>query len=134
MYYKSNKKIESEIQKRNIVITSSKIDHKHLIVYRGWKLSDLTKAGLTNYVASLSINRLNITRYPIPEHYESAGTAPYLIKDNYKKITMSPWIVHSIHNSLESAIDKAKTLVSMIGISNVKLIKTVPFDQFVKIK
>ena len=62
------------------------------------------------------------------------GVAPYYIKDNYKKIEMSPWMIHSIHNSLESALQSARKIVSMIGMENVKLIKYVPIDQFVKLK
>ena len=108
--------------------------HTKLTVYRGWKISTLESNGFKDYTTKFEITGNNITRCPIPEHYEQDGTAPYLIKDNYKKIPLSPWILHSVHNSLESGINKAKQLVAMIGINNVKLIKTVPFDQFVKIK
>ena len=89
---------------------------------------------MSNYILSLKVVRQNITRYVIPEHYEPANAAPYIVKDNYKKIPLSPWILHSVHNSLESGLEKARKLVSMIGLENVKLIKTVPFDQFIKIK
>ena len=105
-----------------------------LTVYKGWKLDTLQQNGFNNYAKKFEITKDNLTKCPIPEHYEQDGTAPYLIKDNYKKIPLSPWILHSVHNSLESGINKAKQLVAMIGINNVKLIKTVPFDQFVKIK
>ena len=47
---------------------------------------------------------------------------------------MSPWFVHATYSSLESALERAKLLVDMIGLENVKLIKLVPFDQFVKIQ
>lgn len=107
---------------------------QYINYFTGWKVSDLKAANMGNYIATLSVVQANITRYPIPAHYEPSGKAPYLIKDNYKKIPLSPWILHSVHNSLESGLEKARTLVSMIGIDNVKLIKTVPFDQFVKIK
>ena len=102
--------------------------------YTGWKVADLEAANMGNFISSLSITKPNLTRYSIPAHYESSGKAPYLIKDNYKRIPLSPWILHSVHNSLGSGLEKARTLVSMIGIDNVKLIKVVPFDQFVKIK
>ena len=46
---------------------------------------------------------------------------------------MSPWFVHATYGSLEAALEKAKTLVDMLGIENIKLIKVVPFDQFIKI-
>ena len=102
--------------------------------FTGWKVADLEAANMGNFFASLEVKQENITRYAIPAHYEPSGKAPYLIKDNYKKIPLSPWILHSVHNSLESGLEKARVLVSMIGIDNVKLIKTVPFDQFIKIK
>jgi hypothetical protein len=107
---------------------------QYINYFTGWKVSDLEAANMGNFIASLIVDQSNLTRYPIPAHYEPSGKAPYLIKDNYKKIPLSPWILHSVHNSLESGLEKARVLASMIGIDNVKLIKTVPFDQFVKIK
>lgn len=115
-------------------INSSVANPTSLTVYTGWKLSELEKANMSNYILSLDVKRQNLTRYVIPEHYEPANAAPYIVKDNYKKIPLSPWILHSVHNSLESGLEKARKLVSMIGLENVKLIKTVPFDQFIKIK
>ena len=116
--------------------------HPTLRWYKGWKISDLEAANMGNFIASLIVtngvkdksSNKNITRYAIPAHYEPTGQAPYIIKDNYRKIPLSPWILHSIHNSLESGLNRAKELVSMVGINNVKLIKTVPFNQFIKIK
>lgn len=107
---------------------------QYINYFTGWKVADLEAANMGNFIASLIVTQSNLTRYPIPAHYESSGKAPYLIKDNYKKIPLSPWILHSVHNSLESGLEKARVLASMIGIDNVKLIKTVPFDQFIKIK
>lgn len=107
---------------------------QYINYFTGWKVADLEAANMGNFIASLTVAQSNLTRYPIPAHYEPSGKAPYLIKDNYKKIPLSPWILHSVHNSLESGLEKARALVSMIGIDNVKLIKTVPFDQFIKIK
>lgn len=122
----------TETDNRNQCLSESQ--HPHLLWYKGWKISDLEAADMGNFISTLKVERENLTRYPIPAHYETSGKAPYLIKDNYKKIPLSPWILHSVHNSLESGLEKAKEIVSMIGIDNVKLIKTVPFDQFVKIK
>lgn len=82
----------------------------------------------------IDVDREQIKTTTFPGHYEEALNAPYLIKDTYKKIQLSPWFVNCTCGSLESALEKAKTLVDMIGIDNVKLIKIVPFDQFVKIK
>lgn len=69
----------------------------------------------------------------IPGHYEDTTEDPYLVIDTYKAIPMSPWFVHATYGSLEAALTKAKTLVDMLGIENIKLIKLVPFDQFIKI-
>ena len=84
--------------------------------------------------SQITIAQTNLLKTIIPEHEEPMGTPPYYIKDNYKKIEMSPWMIHSIHNSLESALQSARKIVSMIGMENVKLIKYVPIDQFVKLK
>ncbi len=130
-----NKKLEQISQDDiNNALEAAVGTHKTLTVYKGWKLNTLQTNGFNNYAKKFEITKDNLTKCPVPEHYEQDGTAPYLIRDNYKKIPLSPWILHSVHNSLESGINKAKQLVAMIGINNVKLIKTVPFDQFVKIK
>lgn len=104
--------------------------------YTGWRLDDLIRIGFT--VDKIGINvpvyDSNIIRDIIPAHYEIDGNNPYYIKDTYKKIQLSPWMVHSIHKSLESGLEAAKTLVAMLGINNVKLIKYVPMDQFIKVK
>lgn len=104
--------------------------------YTGWKLDSLTSAGylVGTYASNLCVNQKNIIQTVIPAHYEESGDNPYIIKDTYKKVALSPWILHSVHKSLESGLDSAKKLVSMLGISNVKLIKYVPVDQFIKIK
>ena len=70
----------------------------------------------------------------IPGHYEDVNSYPYLIKDTYKRIQLSPWFVNCTTCSLEAALIKAKILVDMTGLDNVKLIKLVPFGQFVKIQ
>lgn len=59
---------------------------------------------------------------------------PYVVKDDYVRIPMSPWCLSSCYGSLEAALEKCKTLVDMLGMTNVKLIKVVPFDQFIRIR
>ena len=81
-----------------------------------------------------TILKTQILSTMIPGHYEDVNDYPYLIKDTYKRIQLSPWFVNCTTCSLESAITKAKILVDMIGLDNVKLIKIVPFGQFVKIQ
>lgn len=60
--------------------------------------------------------------------------APYAIMDTYKRIPLSPWFMNCITASLDAALEKAKKLVGMIGMENVKVIKVVAFDQFLKMK
>lgn len=86
-----------------------------------------------NLYASVTITQSQIQTKLIPGHYEDTTEYPYLIIDTYKSIPMSPWFVHATYGSLEAALTKAKALVEMLGIENIKLIKVVPFDQFIKI-
>lgn len=58
---------------------------------------------------------------------------PYVVKDSYIRIPMSPWIKGAHCGSLESAIEKCKTLVGMIGMENVKLVKIVDIRQKIRI-
>ena len=87
-----------------------------------------------NLYGSVKVMQSDIETLPIPAHYEDDNDAPYVIIDTYKKIQLSPWFVNCTCGSLESAITKAKKLIEMIGIENVKVIKVVPFDQSIKIK
>lgn len=88
----------------------------------------------SNLYGSVTVTQAQIETTQIPGHYDDAQEAPYLIIDTYKRIQLSPWFVNCTCGSLESALTKARTLVDMLGIENVKLIKLVPFDQFIKIK
>ena len=83
---------------------------------------------------SVTINSSQLKTIDVPEHYEDTTSYPYVIKDTYKRIQMTPWFIHATYSSLESALEKAKMLIEMIGLNNVKLIKIVPFDQFIKIQ
>lgn len=100
----------------------------------GWELDQIIERGSFNISHTITINDENIIKDTIPEHYEDTDTNAYYIKDEYVPIPLSPWMLHSIHASLESALESAKKLVSMVGIDNVKLVKHVPLDQFIKIK
>ena len=88
----------------------------------------------SNLHGSVTIKSNQIQTIEVPGHYEETTEYPYVIKDTYKRIQMSPWFVHATYSSLEAALERAKLLVDMIGLDNVKLIKVVPFDQFVKIQ
>ena len=87
----------------------------------------------SNLYGSVTIQQSQVSTTSIPGHYEDTIEYPYLVIDTYKAIPMSPWFVHATYGSLEAALEKAKTLVDMLGIENIKLIKIVPFDQFIKV-
>ena len=91
-------------------------------------------AGTTGISSGATIRPNQVKTTTIEGHYEDTTEDPYLVIDTYKAIPMSPWFVHATYGSLEAALEKAKVLVDMIGLDNVKLIKIVPFDQFVKIQ
>lgn len=92
---------------------------------------NLSPAGL---YSSVTVKNTQLKTVQIPGHYEDVTDAPYAIKDTYKRIQLSPWFVNTTTGSLETALKRVKTLADMLGIDNVKLIKIVPFDQFIKIR
>lgn len=59
---------------------------------------------------------------------------PYMIIDVYERVWFSPWFSVHVCGSLSSALEKAKVIVSAIGIDNVKIIKLVNLDQFIRIR
>ncbi len=59
---------------------------------------------------------------------------PYMIVDVYERVWFSPWFSVHVCGSLKSALEKAKIIVGAIGIDNVKIIKLVSIDQFIKIR
>lgn len=75
-----------------------------------------------------------IKTYQIPGHWEESFETPYVIHDVYEKVAQEPWFPYCTEHSLEKALEKAKALVDKIGLENVKLVKVVPTDQFLKIK
>ena len=98
-----------------------------IIIFNNLSIETLSKYGSRGSEVTQIQTKL------IPGHYEDTTEYPYLIIDTYKSIPMSPWFVHATYGSLEAALTKAKSLVEMLGIENIKLIKIVPFDQFIKI-
>lgn len=111
---------------------------------KGFTKNAMTKGGYgNNYLKhsiyggkAIIVREDCLKRKIIPGHYEDATSediAPYVVKDTYARAKTSPWFVNSTYGSLEAALDKAKMLVDAIGIDNVKVIKVVPIDQFVKI-
>lgn len=87
-----------------------------------------------NACTKVVIKPEHIEEYTIPAHYEDVADYPYVIYDTYERIEQSPWFILSTHGSLTSALEKAKAVVKAVGLNNVKLIKIVPTDQFIKIK
>lgn len=64
------------------------------------------------------------------EHIEE----PYMIKDMYKRIPLSPWFTNCVTSSFPVALEKAEKLVNMVGIENVRIHKMVKLDQKLTIK
>ncbi len=93
-----------------------------------------TSIGENQMFESIGYEAADIQTAIIPAHYEEVATGAYAIKDRYERIESSPWVINSTTDSLESALIKAEQLVEAIGLENVKVIKLVPLDQFVKIK
>jgi hypothetical protein len=75
-----------------------------------------------------------IKTYKIPGHWEESYEAPYAIQDVYEKVAQEPWFPYSTEHSLEKALEKASALIEKIGLENVKLVKVVPTNQFLKTK
>lgn len=86
-----------------------------------------------NSCAKVVITPSHVEKYTIPAHYEEVADYPYIICDTYERIEQSPWFILSTHGSLTSALEKTKAIVKSVGIENVKLIKIVPTEQFIKI-
>lgn len=100
----------------------------------------LTDAEYANVTANngrgfttITIKPDQVETYEIPAHYEYSADYPYMICDTYERIEQSPWFILSTHASLNSALEKAKAVVKSVGLDNVKVIKVVPTDQFIKI-
>lgn len=93
--------------------------------------SILSAGGLA--FTEMKIQPSQVETYEIPAHFEEQADYPYAICDTYERIEQSPWFVLSTHESLTSALEKVKAVVKAVGIENVKLVKVVPTDQFVKV-
>lgn len=76
-----------------------------------------------------------VPNYLKPESYitEDESQYPYVVKDCYKRVPMSPWIKGSVFGSLDAAIEKCKVLTKAIGLNNIMLIKTVAIRQKIKL-
>ena len=83
--------------------------------------------------STVTISSEKVETYEIPAHYEEVADYPYVVCDTYEQIEQSPWFILSTHGSITSALEKAKAVVKSVGINNVKLIKVVPTEQFIKI-
>ena len=112
-------------------IAIGKNEMNDIVIFRKYHI--FAQRNSDSLYGSVTIQQSQVSTTSIPGHYEDTVEYPYLVIDTYKAIPMSPWFVHATYGSLEAALTKAKVLVEMLGIENIKLIKTVPFDQFIKI-
>ena len=103
------------------------------IHYFGVPRSVLESAGYDSICTEVSITGNNISqKVLLPNEYNS-DSAPYFIKDIYKKIDEAPWMVYSHEKSLQAAVNKCKALVKRVGIDNVKLIKNINVESIIDV-
>lgn len=134
LFWDNEKGYTDNPSNHGINMTSSVPVTRQYHTLRGFKVDATEAQGYRFKGNYIEIAKENIRKDVIPAHYEDSGKSPYIIKDQYEKVSLSPWMLHSVHNSLDSGLTAAKTLVSMIGIDNVKLVKYVPVGQFIDIK
>ncbi len=140
---------EVKIYYSNIVVDAlQNIDYmRNYLLYAsvGWQCGGplASTTGVTYPIAYISNSKMyryvhidasDIETTTIPGHYEDASEAPYAIMDQYTRIENSPWLINCTVGSLKAALEKARILVDMIGIENVRIIKVVPFAQYIDIK
>lgn len=87
-----------------------------------------------NVFNALLLDASDLETTEMPEHYEDSPENPYMIKDTYARIEDSPWMVNCITGSLTAALEKAKKIADVLGMENVKIVKLVEVDQFIKIR
>lgn len=103
------------------------------IHYFGIPKSVLESAGYDSICTEVDIIGKNISqKVLLPNEYNS-DSAPYFIKDIYKKIDEAPWMVYSHEKSLQAAVNKCKSLVKRVGIDNVKLIKNINVESIIDV-
>lgn len=67
---------------------------------------------------------------------ESAGSQkqiPEVYYERMKRVKLDPWFLYSTHGSLLAAMEKARTLVNILGKNGVKIGKVVPLEQYIEI-
>lgn len=127
----ADQQLEAEQERDDMVINGNSASCNKfdmLFVYGGAK-----KYYHKDYISSTD-TWVERTKMPTGDNgSDSAHGYPYVIKDYYLRIPMSPWIKGSCYGSLEAAILKCKELANSIGLNNIKLIKTVAIGQKIKI-
>lgn len=130
-------KVGSDVQLTDIAYYTPKTQGYNSNKASNAVLSDVYEMLVANggdVYSEVKIKPEQVETYEIPAHYEEVAEYPYIVADTYERIEQSPWFILSTHSSLTSALEKVKAVVKSVGIENVKLIKTVPSEQFIKIK
>ena len=81
-------------------------------------------------------NNVWVEKIGVPNGLNEAnvpGGYPYLVKDTYIRVPMSPWCKGAVYGSLTAALERCKQIAEAIGIENVKLVKIVPVSQKIEI-
>lgn len=84
------------------------------------------------FASTVTLNTKHLKTYKIPAHWEISTDAPYCVHDVYNKVMQEPWFQYSIRGSFQASLEDARMLIDKIGLENVKMIKLVPTDQFLK--
>lgn len=118
---------------KKITYLKTNVEVSYYVHIFGVPVSTLEENGFDQICETIDIKGANISQTTLPDNEYASDSAPFFIKDVYKKIDESPWMVYSHEKSLQAAVNKCKALVKRIGIDNVKLIKNINVDNIIDI-
>jgi hypothetical protein len=118
---------------KKITYLKKNVEVSYYVHIFGVPVSTLEENGFDQICKTIDIKGANISQTTLPDNEYISDSAPFFIKDVYKKIDESPWMVYSHEKSLQAAVNKCKALVKRIGIDNVKLIKNINVDNIIDV-
>ena len=118
---------------KKITYLKKNVEVSYYVHIFGVPVSTLEKNGFDQICKTINIKGANISQTTLPDNEYVSDSAPFFIKDVYKKIDESPWMVYSHEKSLQAAVNKCKALVKRVGIDNVKLIKNINVESIIDV-
>jgi hypothetical protein len=118
---------------KKITYLKKNVEVSYYVHIFGVPVSTLEENGFDQICKTVNIKGTNISQTTLPDNEYVSDSAPFFIKDVYKKIDESPWMIYSHEKSLQAAVNKCKALVKRIGIDNVKLIKNINVDNIIDV-